>query len=191
MSELTPSQTVGPFFHISLTTDAALLTDLVGPDTPGERIVIEGTVKDGEGAPLPDAMVEIWQADAAGHYNPPPEGHDKPVDGGFGGFGRAATDPDGRFRFSTIKPGPVPGRGNTLQAPHISVALFARGLLKELRTRLYFADEAANDSDPVLALVPQERRGTITAKRLDRPEGAVYRFDIVLQGDGETVFFDV
>jgi protocatechuate 3,4-dioxygenase, alpha subunit len=191
MPDLTPSQTIGPFFHFSLTTEAASVTDLVGPKTQGERIKVVGVVRDREGAPLPDAMVEIWQANAAGRYNHPADQQDKPLDADFTGFGRCGTDADGKFQFRTIKPGAVPGRGNSLQAPHINVAVFARGLLRQLHTRLYFADEPANDNDPVLLLVPEARRPTLMAARAEEPGGPVYRFDIVLQGEGETVFFDV
>lgn len=190
MADLTPSQTVGPFFHFSLTSDAASVTDLAGDAAEGERISVEGAVIDGEGAPLPDAMVEIWQANAAGRYAHPEDRQDKPLDPAFAGFGRCATDGKGRFRFRTIRPGRVSGRGNTLQAPHINVAIFARGLLKQLVTRIYFEDDSANDADPVLGLVPEERRPTLMARRLEGAAGPVYRLDIVLQGDKETVFFD-
>jgi protocatechuate 3,4-dioxygenase, alpha subunit len=191
MPGLTPSQTVGPYFHFSLTAETAEVTDLVGPKTEGERIKVMGIVRNGAGEPLPDAMIEIWQANAAGRYNHPADTQAKPLDPDFCGFGRCGTNADGQFHFKTIKPGAVPGRGNSLQAPHINFAIFARGLLKQLYTRLYFADEPANENDPVLALVPEARRQTITANRSNGPDGPVYRFDIVLRGEGETVFFDV
>ena len=139
---------------------------------------------------MPDALIEIWQANAAGRYAHPEDGQPKPLDPAFRGFGRCASDAEGRFRFATIRPGRVPGRGNTLQAPHINVGLFARGLLRRLVTRLYFEDAPENADDPVLALVQDPaRRATLLAKRV-AGDGAVYRFDIVLQGNGETVFFD-
>jgi protocatechuate 3,4-dioxygenase alpha subunit len=184
----TPSQTVGPFFHFSLCRPGA--ETLVGPDTKGERLEIVGRVLDGDGAPVPDALIEIWQANADGRYAHPDDDQAKPLDPAFRGFGRCASDADGRFRFATIRPGRVPGRGNTLQAPHVNVGLFARGLLRRLVTRIYFDDTPENAEDPVLALVPDPaRRATLLAKRVagDTP---VYRFDIVLQGRGETVFFE-
>jgi protocatechuate 3,4-dioxygenase alpha subunit len=184
----TPSQTVGPFFHDSLSWPGA--ETLVGSDTKGDRIEIVGCIVDGNGAPVPDALIEIWQANAAGRYAHPEDGQLKPIDPAFRGFGRCASDADGRFRFATIRPGRVPGRGNALQAPHINVGLFARGLLRRLVTRIYFEDARENAEDPVLALVQDPaRRATLLAKRV-AGDGAVYRFDIVLQGRGETVFFD-
>ena len=186
----TPSQTVGPFFHLGLAR--AEWADLSADNPAGEHIAIEGRVIDGDGAPVPDAVIELWQANAAGRYNHPDDRReDKPIDPHFRGFGRVATDSAGRFRVVTVKPGPVPGRGNALQAPHINIALFARGLLKHLYTRIYFADEAANASDPLLSSIEDD-----SARRslLARPEGgspAVYRFDIVLQGDNETAFLDI
>jgi protocatechuate 3,4-dioxygenase alpha subunit len=184
----TPSQTVGPFFHFSLSWPGA--ETLVTPDTKGERIEIVGRVLDGDGAPVPDALLEIWQANAEGRYAHPKDEQTKPLDPAFRGFGRCASDAEGRFRFATIRPGRVPGRGNALQAPHIAVGLFARGLLRRLVTRIYFEDAAENAEDPILALVRDPaRRGTLLAKRAGG-DGAVYRFDIVLQGKDETVFFD-
>src|SRR5262249_46213787 len=133
----TPSQTVGPFFSLGL--DRPEWSDLTGGGAQGDRIVIEGRVTDGDGAPVPDALIEIWQANAAGRYAHPEDRQtDKPLDPNFRGFGRCATDGEGRFRFTTVKPGPVPGRGNRLQAPHINVLLFSRGLLIHLHTRIYF-----------------------------------------------------
>jgi protocatechuate 3,4-dioxygenase alpha subunit len=151
---------------------------------------IVGRVLDGDGAPVPDALLEIWQANAAGRYVHPEDSQPKPIDPAFRGFGRCASDAEGRFRFATIRPGRVPGRGNALQAPHINLGLFARGLLRRLVTRLYFEDAPENAEDPVLALVQDPaRRATLLAKRV-AGDGAVYRFDIVLQGNGETVFFE-
>jgi protocatechuate 3,4-dioxygenase, alpha subunit len=186
MSELTPYQTVGPFFHDGLACPegATLATEL----TVGTRIRIEGTVLDGEGAPVSDAVIEIWQANAAGRYLHPSDRRELPLDPAFDGFGRAPTDDDGRFTFMTVKPGPVPGPDGSMQAPHLAVSVFARGVLTRIVTRLYFEDEASNGTDPILALVPPSRRGTLIAKRT---ADGVYRFDIVLQGQGETVFFDV
>jgi protocatechuate 3,4-dioxygenase alpha subunit len=184
----TPGQTVGPFFALGL--DRPEWADMARNNPAGERIVIEGQVRDGDGAPVPDAVIELWQANPAGRYNSPEDNQaDKPVDPNFIGFGRAATDPQGRFRVTTLKPGPVPGRGNALQAPHINVAFFARGLLKQLFTRIYFADAAENASDPLLAAIDDESvRNTLLARR---GEGGVYRFDFVLQGKDETAFLDL
>jgi protocatechuate 3,4-dioxygenase alpha subunit len=184
----TPSQTVGPFFHLGLARPE--WGDLTKGGPRGERITVEGRVLDGDGTPVPDAMIELWQANAAGRYNHP-EDHqdDKPLDPNFRGYGRVATDAEGRFRIVTIKPGPVPGRGNSLQAPHINLAVFARGLLKHLYTRLYFADEPANGADPLLLSIDDEAaRRSLHARR---SEGSTYRFDIVLQGENETVFLDL
>ena len=187
----TPSQTVGPFFHLGL--DHPEWSDLTCGNPQGERIAIEGRVIDGDGAGVPDAMIELWQANAAGRYNHPEDTQgDKPLDSNFRGFGRAATDGEGRFRFLTIKPGPVPGRGNALQAPHVNLAVFARGMLIHLYTRLYFADEAGNAADPLLSSIEDaKQRQTLVAGRSGDSSPPVYRFDIVLQGDNETVFLDI
>lgn len=184
----TPGQTVGPFFALGL--DRPEWSDLTRGNPAGERITIEGQVRDGDGMPVPDAVLEIWQANAAGRYNhPEDEQTDKPLDPRFLGYGRAATDPQGRFRITTVKPGSVPGRGNALQAPHINVAFFARGLLKQLHTRIYFADEPGNASDPLLTAIDDDGvRQTLIARR-DAP--GTYRFDIVLQGKDETAFLDL
>ena len=192
-AKLIPSatQTAGPFFHFGLLRpEWADLTH--GGKAQGEKISLEGRVTDGDGAPLPDAIVEIWQANAAGKYEHPDDAQDKPVDKNFRGFGRAFTDKDGIFRFTTVKPGPVPGRGNALQAPHIAVSLAARGLLHHLFTRVYFAGEALNKSDPVLSSIDDPAlQKTLIAEPKGKSNGsAVWRFDIVLQGNGETVFFD-
>jgi protocatechuate 3,4-dioxygenase, alpha subunit len=188
----TASQTAGPFFSIGLAHPE--WSDLTGGGkAAGERIRIEGRVLDGDQQPLADALVEIWQANAAGRYHHPEDRQAKALDPHFRGFGRCATEADGRYRFLTVKPGPVPGRGNTLQAPHISIAVFARGLLKQATTRLYFPGDALNKTDPVLGLVEDaRRRATLIAGDAGQDGGArLYRFDIVLQGEGETVFFDV
>lgn len=187
----TASQTVGPFFHVGLARPE--LADLTrGGRAQGEPIVILGQVRDGDGAPVPDAMLEIWQANAAGKYAHPEDRQAKPDDANFVGFGRAFTDKEGRYRFTTVRPGAVPGRGNALQAPHIAVTLFARGLLKHLFTRLYFADLVqANEADPVLSGIEDAaaRRSLLAEKVNGAP--ATYRFDLVLQGEGETAFFEV
>lgn len=188
---LTSSQTVGPFFHPALLREDCRRNVLVQAETAGERIRIEGHVYDGEGAPVPDALVEIWQANSHGRYRHPLDGRDLPLDPGFTGFGRSGTDEAGHYWFETVKPGPVPFNADLPQAPHICVAVFARGLNNHLATRLYFADEAANAADPVLQLVPAERRVTLLARREERPDAVVYRFDIVLQGAGETAFFNI
>lgn len=192
---LTASQTVGPFFHFALNRPE--WSDLTAGGAKGEKIRIEGQVLDGDGAPVFDAFLEIWQANAAGKYNHEEDRQDKPVDPNFRGFGRACTDAQGYFRFTTIKPGAVPGPGNTLQAPHINVSIFARGLLKQLVTRIYFADEAAaNEIDPVLSSIENPAvRQTLIAERVgsDGEAGGIttYRFNIVLQGRGETAFFEL
>ena len=187
----TPSQTVGPFFHLGL--DPPEWSDLTAGNPAGERIVIEGRVLDGDGAPVPDALIELWQANAAGRYAHPDDTQtDKPLDPNFRGFGRVATDAEGRFRVTTIKPGPVPGRGNTLQAPHINVVFFSRGLLIHLHTRIYFAGEPANATDPLLSSIEDPAvRGTLLARCAEGSNPAVYHFDIVLQGDNETAFLDI
>ena len=193
---ITPSQTVGPFFKYGLTPDGkyqwndAFTGNLITPDASGERIRIEGRVFDGDGAPVRDAMLEIWQADAQGRFADPKDKRALP-NAAFRGFGRCGTDDDGRYAFDTIKPGQVPDPDGKQQAPHILLAIFARGMLLHLYTRIYFEGEPGNGADPVLALVPRERRATLVAQRQDGGGHAVYRFDIRLQGAGETVFFDV
>jgi len=182
---LTPSQTIGPFFAYALTPTAyggtELATGAMAPEgTAGERIRIEGAVFDGDAVPVGDAMIEIWQADAQGRFH-------AGGNAGFTGFGRVETNTEGRFVVETLRPGPVPGPDGAMQAPHLSVSIFARGLLVRLATRIYFSDEAGNAADSVLALVPPSRRETLIAVR---DEDGVFRFDIRLQGQGETVFFD-
>ena len=194
MSDITPSQTVGPYFAIALTPggynwEPTIGNNLVTPDASGERIALEGRVLDGDAKPVDDAMLEIWQADAAGRYAHPADVRANP-NAAFKGFGRAGTDEQGRYRFDTIKPGAVPGP-NGLQAPHIVLAVFARGMLRQGYTRVYFSDEKANATDPILGVVPRDRRATLIAAREDGGANAVYRFDIRLQGENETVFFDV
>ena len=186
MAGLTPFQTLGPFFDFGLVIKDG---DVVcQPGAAGKHIAIEGTVRDGAGDVLPDALIEVWQANASGKYRHPADSQDRPIDPACDGFGRVATDVHGTFRFRTIVPGRVPGPDGTLQAPHLAVGILARGLLTRLVTRLYFEDEPANGEDPILALVPAGRRSTLIARVI---EPGRYRFDIVLQGPGETVFFDV
>ena len=173
MSGLTPSQTVGPYFGIMVRGRRACRQVI---DAASRTvIVIEGQVFDGRGAVIPDALVETWQAD------PPSDAH-------FNGYGWAHTDDNGGFRFETIKPGRVPAPGGGVQAPHIVVSVMARGILTRFLTRIYFEDEASNADDPILAVVPAERRDTLIARRIG--EGH-YKFNLVMQGAGETVFFDV
>jgi protocatechuate 3,4-dioxygenase, alpha subunit len=183
----TPSQTVGPYLHIGMTQ--LCTPDLATSATSGEHIVISGAIVDGDGKPIPDALIDVWQANAVGKYAHPEDRQDKSVDPTFSGFGRVATDKAGKFRFATIKPGSVPGLGNSLQAPHILVAVFMRGLLRHLYTRIYFSDETGNAADPTLALIDDaKRRDTLVAKRI--PGSNEYRWDVIMQGDRETVFFD-
>jgi protocatechuate 3,4-dioxygenase alpha subunit len=180
MTAATASQTAGPYWHM---IDFPEWADLLRPGggnegVEGERITLAGRITDGAGDAVADALVEIWQAGPDGRY-----------DGAFHGFGRCGTDAEGKFRFVTLKPGAVPGRGNAMQAPHIAIAIFARGLMQHVATRAYFDGEPLNAADPVLSLVEDPaRRATLLAK----PEGdSVWRLDIRLQGDGETVFLDV
>ena len=185
----TPSQTVGPFFKPALVRSGQ--ESLITTGSRGERVTIEGRVLDGDAAGVSDAMIELWQANADGRYDHPDDSQEKLLDPNFHGFGRAATDERGRFRFYTIKPGPVPGSGNILQAPHINVSIFARGLLKRLVTRIYFPDEPLNAADVVLNSVAPERRSTLIARIESAERQAVLRFDIILQGANETVYLDV
>jgi protocatechuate 3,4-dioxygenase alpha subunit len=182
----TPFQTVGPFFEFALPFHGG--ATLTSEDTSGERITIHGVVVDGAGVPISDALVEIWQANAAGRYHHPDDRREVPLDPAFDGFGRAPTDHDGRFAFHTVKPGRVPGPAGQPQAPHVMVSLLGRGLLTRLVTRAYFDDEPDTGQDAILALVPASRRHTLIA-RSDGPHR--YRFDLVVQGEGETVFFDI
>ena len=193
---ITPSQTVGPYFKYGLTPNGqyqwndAFTNNLVTADASGERIRIEGRVFDGDGQPVSDCMLEIWQADAQGRFADPKDKRALP-NAAFRGFGRCGTDGNGDYAFDTIKPGAVPDPDGKPQAPHILLAVFARGMLLHLFTRIYLDGEAANTTDPVMALVPAERRGTLVARREPGNGYAVYRFDIRLQGDNETVFFDI
>src|ERR1043166_9274622 len=152
----TPSQTVGPFFSLGLTRKAANV--LASETTQGERIQIDGQVIDGDGNPVPDAMVEIWQANSYGRYNHPEDKQEKPLDQQFLGWGRCGTDKSGRYEFETIKPGPVPGNDGSVQAPHINVAVFARGMLVHAFTRIYFDQEPFNGADPILSSIKNKAR---------------------------------
>lgn len=185
----TPSQTVGPYLHIGLTNTRSVGC-IAGPGVKGERVSLKLRVLDGDGLPLPDAMIEIWQANADGKYNHPEDTTGAAVDPAFLGFGRMATAEDGSCLFETIKPGPVPATGGGFQAPHFNAGVFGRGLLKRLPTRIYFAGHTANAVDPVLALVPADRRSTLMA-RPDPTRAGGWQLDIHLCGEGETVFFDV
>ncbi len=183
----TTSQTVGPFFTIGLTRMNR--SELAGPGVSGERVTIEGRMVDGDGVPIPDAVIEIWQANSFGKYAHPEDLQDKPLEAGFSGYGRVPTDDSGRFSFTTIKPGAVPGPNGKMQAPHLAVSVFMRGLLKRLVTRIYFPDEPGNTGDFVLNLVEASRRGTLIAHAVPGKAG-VLEWNVVMQGEGETVFFD-
>jgi protocatechuate 3,4-dioxygenase alpha subunit len=183
----TASQTVGPYFHIGLPWDDG--PELVAASHPG-AIRLGGTLTDGDGAPVDDGMIEIWQANQAGRYaHPEDDRADVPLEDGFKGFGRSQTDDYGRYEFRTVKPGPVPGPDGRPQAPHIEMSVFARGLLQRVVTRVYFPDEEqANAADPLLSSIQDEAvRATLVAVA----EDGILRFDIRLQGDGETAFLDV
>ena len=184
-----PWQTIGPFFHFALTADEAL-GRMAGPGAKGEQIRLRCRVFDGDGAPAGDAMIELWQADAAGAYDHPEDPRQKSADPAFRGFGRLATGEDGACVFETVKPGRVPGWKGTTQAPHINVSIFARGVLQRLVTRVYFAGDPANREDPVLALAPEDRRSTLMAHP-DPDHPGVWNFDVHLSGERETVFFEV
>ena len=190
---LTPFQPVGPYFHVML-DGLGRITRLAGEGARGQRVTISGVLRDGAGKPLPDGMIEIWQADAEGRYRHPEDPRGEDADTHFWGYGRVDTDDAGAFRFETIKPGAVPGADGVPQAPHVVVSVYAPGILTRFFTRLYFPDEAANQTDAVLTLVPAHRRHTLVAARDASTAlgagGDGYRFDIVLQGANETVFFD-
>jgi protocatechuate 3,4-dioxygenase alpha subunit len=188
-----PSQTVGPYFAQGLLRegDQVFTNVLVSEDTEGERIRIEGAVFDAEGRPIEDAMIEIWQANRHGRYNHPLDEQDKPLDPQFRGHGRTSTDTEGYYRFETIKPGSVPGPGDSDQAPHINVIVFARGMLSHAFTRIYFEDEPFNQDDSVLMGIEDlAHRNTLVARRQEAEGAVIYRFDIHFQGEHETAFFD-
>ncbi|MDF3073100.1 MAG: protocatechuate 3,4-dioxygenase [Alphaproteobacteria bacterium] len=182
----TSSQTVGPFFHHGLMW--LKTPDLAAGASEGEKIEITGTIVDGDGAVVPDAILELWQANSHGRYNHPADRQNRKLDPGFTGFGRICTDKTGRFRFTTIRPGAVPGVDGKPQAPHINVILFMRGQLTHLYTRLYFAGDPALAQDEVLAKVEPSRRSTLLAQPVAGQPGH-YQWNIVMQGEKETVFF--
>ena len=185
---LTAAQTVGPF--VSIGFEKAAVPDVAPAGVAGERVVISGKIFDGDGQPVTDAVIETWQANSYGKYAHPDDTQEKLLEENFKGFGRVLADAQGGFRLTTIKPGTVAGLGvhrGKVQAPHITVVIFMRGLLKQLMTRIYFPDEAANAADPVLSLVPAARRATlIAAKSTD----GTLQWNVYLQGPRETVFFD-
>jgi protocatechuate 3,4-dioxygenase alpha subunit len=183
----TSSQTVGPYFRIGL--DWLYTNNLAGEVASGQKIEISGIILDADGQPVPDAILEIWQADAHGKYAHPEDTQEKSADPNFQGFGRIAAAEDGSYRFTTIKPGRVPGPDGNLQAPHIAVSLFMRGLLRRLVTRIYFPDDPANADDFALNLVETSRRATLIARQSSNNSGHLL-WNIVLQGPNETVFFD-
>ena len=187
---LTPSQTVGPFYWGTLCS--TYRADLAPPGVAGERIEVVLKLHDVEGAIVPDGIFEVWQANSHGRYNHPDDRRNLPLDAGFEGYGRAGTFTDGTSRFTTVKPGRVPwpygAEGGGLQAPHINISIFARGVLNRLATRLYFDGDPALAEDPVLMLVEPGRRATLIAKR---DADGTWRLPIHLGGPNETVFFDV
>ena len=185
--QATTSQTVGPYFTIGLTR--LKKTDLAGPAVPGERIMIAGRVVDADGIGVSDGMLEIWQANSHGKYAHPEDTQNKPIEPGFQGYGRIPTDENGKYSFTTIKPGPVPGPDGRPQAPHLVVSVFMRGLLRRLVTRIYFPEDPANPDDFVLNLVEPARRGTLIAKKVVG-QSAALEWNVILQGAEETVFFD-
>jgi protocatechuate 3,4-dioxygenase alpha subunit len=202
----TPAQTLGPFFHQGLlrTRDWFQVpgvcqdsVDVIGnvlvrEEVEGERVRIEGTVYDGQQDPVVDALIEIWQANAQGRYNHPLDTSERPLDAAFSGFGRAVTDEMGGYCFGSIKPGSVPGPSGSVQAPHLNVIVGARGMARHAFTRIYFEGEAELAGDRVLSLVPPSRRQTLIAKHSGARAGvSSYRFDIHLQGENETVFFEI
>jgi len=187
---LTASQTVGPFFHDCLMREDAQCDLLASFTTDGVRIRVEGRVIDGDGAPVPDAILELWQANAHGRYRHDLDRGPAPIDPHFVGFGRCPTDARGAFHFDTVKPGAIHAGDGRRHAPHLNVTVFARGMLVHAFTRVYFEEDEL-DADPVLAQVDRDRRATLVARKSRSEAGrVVYRWDIRLQGDQETVFFD-
>lgn len=186
--QATTSQTVGPFFKIGF--EWLYRDNLASNDVSGTRVTIQGRILDGDGNPVPDAVLEIWQANAHGKYAHPEDTQDKPLEPGFKGYGRVPTTSDGRFRFATIKPGAVPGPDGKPQSPHILVSVFMRGVLRRLVTRIYFPDEPHNAADFILNLVGPERRSTLIAKK-SAGDADTLEWNVVLQGADETVFFDL
>jgi protocatechuate 3,4-dioxygenase alpha subunit len=185
---ITASQTVGPFFSFSLT--AKPLGQMRQPQTAGEPVRLVIRLFDGEGAPIPDGIIELWQADASGKYAHPEDRQPRAPDATFCGFGRMGTDQTGTSVFETIRPGKVPGRRETRQAPHINVIVLARGMLLPLFTRIYFAGDPANKEDAAIAMVPEDRRSSLLAQP-DASRPGTWNFDIHLCGESETVFFDL
>lgn len=183
----TGNQTVGPYFHLGLTQ--MLIPNVAGPDAEGTRVTIHGRVLDADQQPIPDALLETWQANAHGKYAHPEDTQSKPLQKGFMGFGRVATDDEGKYSLTTIKPGRVPGPGGVLQAPHLNVSVFMRGLLRHLVTRIYFPDEPSNREDPLLKLVEPSRQATMIAKSAPGRPG-VLEWTVITAGENETVFFD-
>lgn len=186
--QATTSQTVGPFFKIGF--EWLYRDNLAGEGVSGERVSIQGRVLDGDGVTVPDAILEIWQANANGKYAHPEDTQDKLLEPGFKGYGRVPTNAEGRFSFATIKPGPVPGPDGKEQAPHLLVSVFMRGVLRRLVTRIYFPDEPRNAADFILGLVEPARRSTLIAKKVAGDSGTL-EWNVVLQGTDETVFFDL
>ncbi len=186
--QATTSQTVGPFFKIGF--EWLYRDNLAGEGVSGERVSIQGRVLDGDGVTVPDAILEIWQANANGKYAHPEDTQDKVLEPGFKGYGRVPTNAEGRFSFATIKPGPVPGPDGKEQAPHLLVSVFMRGVLRRLVTRIYFPDEPRNAADFILGLVEPARRSTLIAKKVAGDSGTL-EWNVVLQGTDETVFFDL
>jgi protocatechuate 3,4-dioxygenase alpha subunit len=186
--QTTTWQTVGPFFSIGFSW--LYRNNLAGPGVSGERVEISGRILDGDSKPVPDGIVEIWQANSQGKYAHLDDPQEKAAESDFLGYGRVPTDDAGRFRFTTIKPGRVPGPDGKLQAPHLAVSVFTRGLLRRLITRIYFPDEPSNSEDFALGLVEAGRRETLIARKMDGRVDTL-EWNIILQGLGETVFFDV
>jgi len=185
--QATTWQTVGPYFRIGL--QWLFADNLAGEGVSGQRVEISGRVLDSDGKPIPDALLEVWQADSQGRYAHPEDPQSKSCDANFQGFGRIPTGEDGRFRFTTIKPGRVPGPDGKLQAPHIVVSVFMRGLLRRLVTRIYFPDDPANPDDFALNLVAPSRRATLIAQKTSAGD-AQLEWNVIMQGHNETVFFD-
>ena len=185
MPQVTPSQTIGPFYWGTVVK--AYRADLAPPGVAGERLSVVLTLHDVQGAVVPDGLFEIWQANSHGRYNHPEDRRNLPLDAGFEGYGRAGTFTDGTSRFTTVKPGRVPWPEGGMQAPHINVSIFARGLLNRVATRLYFDGDPANAEDPVLKMIDPGRCATLLAKQDDK---GVWRLPIHLGGPAETVFFD-
>ena len=184
---VTAAQTIGPFGAIIF--EHTQIAEVAPAGVDGERVVFRGRVLDGDGQPVNDAMIETWQANSHGKYAHPDDAQEKPLDEKFKGFGRVQSGNDGSFRLATIQPGRVPASNGAMQAPHLAVVIFMRGLLKHLVTRVYFPDDAANADDPVLKLVPAARRSTLIAKKIAAEPG-VLEWNVLLQGKDETVFFD-